>query len=55
MAHSLAKWLAHARFIIGALALMLIVAVAAPAIGSAAFLGQSDRELGEGRPALQSR
>jgi len=31
MAHSLAKWLAQARFIIGALALMLIVAVASPA------------------------
>ena len=25
------KWLAHARFIIGALALMLVVALAAPA------------------------
>ena len=27
----MAKWLAHARFIIGALALVLVVAVAAPA------------------------
>ena len=32
MAHSLAKWLAQARFIIGALALMLIVAAATPTL-----------------------
>jgi formate dehydrogenase subunit gamma len=31
MAHSLAKWLAQARFIVGALALMFIVAMASPA------------------------
>ena len=53
----MAKWLAHARFIIGALALMLVVAVAAPASAQQPIrtVGQSDRELGEGRPAFQAR
>ena len=47
----MANWLAHARFIIGALALMFVVAVAAPARRSSRLAGQSDREFGEGGPA----
>ena len=48
--------LAHARFIVGALALMFVVAAAAPASAQQSAtrrLGQSDRERGEGRAAAQ--
>ena len=45
------RLLAHARFIVGALALVFVVALAAPASAQQPTLGQSDRERGEGGPA----
>ena len=49
----MARLLAQARFIIGALALMFVVAVAAPASAQQPIAGQSDRKLGQGTAAAQ--